>query len=224
MSTCLAGFRMLVKSVPMAKTTQAGDPNRWTRPRGPEPRHMTRLVERLACLIIRLIIQTIRQDPAGSGTPPGCGGDVRRSSGEAGRVPRSCTPEVVGWALRRKPRASQNVTPPTRATAMAVSSRLRCLVEFPVPGGIRWITFRCIGRSWVASADHRKRPGRPANRSLVGHLWPAHDLAPATRRPAEPQPTATSPASGSVGRHAASAPHPVGSGAGPRVRKLRHGF
>jgi hypothetical protein len=50
----------------MAKTTQAGDPNRWTRPRGPEPRHMTRLVERLACLIIRLIIQTILLDRSGS--------------------------------------------------------------------------------------------------------------------------------------------------------------
>jgi hypothetical protein len=62
MSTCLAGFRMLVKSVPMAKTAQAGDPNRWTQPRGPEPRHMTRLVERLIFLIIRLIIQTIRRD------------------------------------------------------------------------------------------------------------------------------------------------------------------
>jgi hypothetical protein len=57
---------MLVKSVPMAKTTQAGDPNRRTQPRGPEPRHMTRLVERLIILIIRLIIQTIRQDPSGS--------------------------------------------------------------------------------------------------------------------------------------------------------------
>jgi hypothetical protein len=70
--------------------------------------------------------------------------------------------------------------------AMAVSSRLRCLVEFPVPGGVRWITFRCIGRSWVASGNHRKRPGRAANGSLIGHLWPAHDLAPATRRPADP--------------------------------------
>jgi hypothetical protein len=53
---------MLVKSVPMAKNAQAGDPNRWTQPRGPKPRHMTRLVERLIFLIIRLIIQTIRRD------------------------------------------------------------------------------------------------------------------------------------------------------------------
>jgi hypothetical protein len=63
MSTCLAGFRMLVKRAfpwrrPHKQATRTAGPSRAVLSR----EHMTRLVERLIFLIIRLIIQTIRRN------------------------------------------------------------------------------------------------------------------------------------------------------------------